>query len=119
MLTLGLTILLTGCQPPSPPDWPLMLTGQLRSIKSVQTQRPVGSTVYVRGTVGDRVPLVKGQVYELTDSTGSIWVVTNDVTTETGEALRVRGKVSYEATPEFGNDSGEVYLWEIQKVTAE
>ena len=106
---------LTGCQVINRP-FPLRLTGQIRSVNAVQTRVNVGSTIYVQGTVGDRVPLINGQVYELQDATGGIWVVTNDPTIATGHELLIRGKLSYEATPEFGPDVGERYLWEVGQI---
>ena len=106
---------LTGCQVISQP-LPLRLTGQIRSVNAVQTRVTVGSTIYVQGIVGDRVPLINGQVYELQDATGRIWVVTNDPTIATGHELLIRGKLSYEATSEFGTDAGERYLWEVGQI---
>lgn len=106
---------LTGCQMINRP-LPLRLTGQIRSVNAVQTRVNVGSTIYVQGTVGDRVPLINGQVYELQDATGRIWVVTNDLTIATGHELLIRGKLSYEAAPEFGADVGERYLWEVGQI---
>jgi outer membrane protein assembly factor BamB len=85
-------------------------------VNAVQTQVEVGSTVYVQGTVGDRIPLVDGQVYALEDTTGYIWVVTSDSTLTTGEDVLIKGTLSYQATPEFGADEGERYLWEVGQI---
>lgn len=93
----------------------LSITGQLRSIEQVTQPDQVGQTVYLRGTVGDRVPLVNGQAYELIDATGTLWVVSDNRTVTTGESMIVKGRVAYEATPEFGDGVGEIYLWEVGK----
>lgn len=95
---------------------PFKRPGNIRSIDAVQTQLEVGSTVYVQGRVGDRIPLVDGQVYALEDDTGYIWVVTSDQSIATGEEIVIQGNLSYEATPEFGAASGERYLWETMQI---
>ena len=111
MAVLGLT----SCQAINQP-LPLKLIGRVRSVEAVQTRVNVGSTIYIQGTVGDRVPLVNGQVYELKDATGQIWVVSNDTTITTGEKLLIQGKLSYLATPDYGIDAGERYLWETGQI---
>jgi len=113
VVMMGISII--GCQNPNR-LLPLRLMGQVRTVEALQTQVDVGEKVYVQGTVGDRVPLVNGQVYELQDDTGTIWVVTNDVTITTGETLLIQGNLSYEATPEFGSDAGERYIWEVKQI---
>lgn len=115
MLLIGTLIGGTGCQLSNIP-LPFRHAGQIRAIDTVQTQVEVGSTVYVRGQVGDRIPLVDGQVYELEDNTGRIWVVTSDPSLSTGDELVIQGTLSYQATPEFGADSGERYLWETMQI---
>lgn len=114
-LLIALLISATACQSLDRP-LPLRLTRQVRSIDAVQTQIEVGSTVYVQGTVGDRIPLVDGQVYALEDTTGYIWVVTSDATLTTGEDVLIKGTLSYQSTPEFGTDAGERYLWELGQI---
>ncbi|MGB3493840.1 MAG: hypothetical protein WBA57_14015 [Elainellaceae cyanobacterium] len=97
----------------------MSLTGQIRSVEQIAQPNQVGKTVYVQGTVSDRIPLVNGSVYELTDATGTVWVVSNsDATTDAvsmDSQVLLRGKVAYEATPEFGDTVGEFYLWEINR----
>lgn len=70
-----------------------------------------GITVTVEGIVGDRVPLVGGQIVELQDGSGSLWVVSADTTRQPGESARIRGNVQVEA---FDTDAipAEVYLVE-------
>jgi hypothetical protein len=113
LLTLALGI--SSCQSVNQP-LSLRLTRRIRSVDTVQTKATVGTTLYVQGTVGDRVPLVNGQVYELEDSTGQIWVVSKDPTIATGDELLIQGTLSYLATPDYGIDAGERYLWETQQV---
>jgi hypothetical protein len=85
------------------PAWRLRLwvaLGWPIAIDAVQ-QRAflVGETVTVRGTVGDRVPLIGGQVIELEDASGRLWVVSADTTRAPGESATIRGDVQVEESP--------------------
>ncbi|GAB4464253.1 MAG: hypothetical protein OHK0037_18040 [Elainellaceae cyanobacterium] len=81
------------------------------SIRSVQ-QMPFLLSVPVRvsGVVGDRAPLVDALLYELQDNTGSIWVLSSNVTVQTGEQRTVRGRLMFESIIVDGDQQGEVYL---------
>jgi len=75
-----------------------------------------GERVTVEGEVIDRAPLIGGQIMELQDSSGSVWVVSSDTTRQPGESARIRGDVQVE---EFGTEAipaeaipAEVYLIE-------
>ena len=114
-MLLALMIGTGGCQLVRHPT-PLRLMGQIRTINAAQTRVKVGSTIYVEGTVGDRIPLVNGQVYQLEDATGQIWVVTSDSSIDTGESVLIRGTLSYQAAPEYGEEAGERYLWEVRQI---
>lgn len=74
-----------------------------------------GAIVYLEGTVSDRVPLIDAQVYQLQDSTGAIWVLTDDLSLASGEQVRIRGKVRY---AEFSSEQpqGEFYIEEQRQV---
>jgi len=117
VVVLGAVFGMVGCAPTSEPSRlrlsMLSVTGQLRSVEQIARPSQVGKTVYVQGTVGDRIPLVNGLVYQVTDNTGTLWVVSNDNELDAGTQIVLRGKVAYEATPEFGDHIGEIYLWEI------
>lgn len=119
IVVLGMGMAIGGCYSSSQPARlrvsMLSMTGQIRSIEQVAQPSQIGKTVYVQGTVGDRIPLVEGSVYEVTDGTGTLWVVSNDDAQDIGNQVLLRGKVAYEATPELGDGAGEIYLWEINK----
>jgi hypothetical protein len=75
-----------------------------------------GAVVQVSGTVGDRVPLVDAQIYQLQDETGSVWVLTTDTSIQSGDRLTVEGRVEIEVI-ELGNSTmQERYLREIEQV---
>jgi hypothetical protein len=65
------------------------------------------STVYLRGKVSDRVPLINAQVYHLQDSTGKIWVLTDKATPKTGDRVYIKGQVRYEKIPIEGQAKGQ------------
>lgn len=81
------------------------------SIRSVQ-QMPFVLSVPVRvsGVVGDRAPLVDALLYELKDSTGSIWVLSTDETAQPGERRAVRGRLMFESIVIDGDEQGEIYI---------
>jgi len=100
--------------------WPL----SIRQVQQVQGLR--GQSVVLRGRVGDRAPLIGGQVYQLQDATGSVWVVSPNTSQQAGEAVKIRGIVQFEpippeilgqpaeapATAQPRAESGEIYLEE-------
>ncbi|MEB3357702.1 MAG: hypothetical protein VKK04_13320 [Synechococcales bacterium] len=114
-----------GCQG-SQASWssgPLRLFNRVQPIQNLQERveaepaRP--RRVRLQGTVGDRVPLLNGQVYQLTDATGSIWVVTTDTTVTSGERLLIQGQVHYEAMADLGSRWGEAYIEELEQIRRE
>lgn len=72
--------------------------------------------VYLTGQVGDRVPLVDAQIYQLSDRTGQIWVVTPDTTLQSGEQVTIRGTVRFQAMEVTNGQSGEVYIEEQRQI---
>ena len=72
--------------------------------------------VYLQGKVVKQVPLVERQVYQLQDSTGIIWVLTNQTNIQQGEQILVEGKLRYESIPLAGKDFGELYIEEQEQL---
>jgi uncharacterized protein YdeI (BOF family) len=89
------------------------------SVRQVQARGQMDSTVYLQGTVGDRVPLIDAQVYELQDKTGSIWVLTNDTTIQSGETVRIQATVRYQSIVVEGQELGEIYVEEYKLLKRE
>lgn len=99
---LFLVLLLNGCS-------------RLTTIRDVQNRpRRWFSTVQLQGTVGDRVPLIGAEVYELKDPTGEIWVLTDDRSLETGQQVKIEGKIRIEAIAIEGQTTEEVYIEQQQ-----
>lgn len=72
------------------------------------------STVYLRGTVSDRAPLIGGQVYQLQDSSGKIWVLTNQTNLKVGDRIWIKGRVHYRHISIAEQDLGEAYIEQSQ-----
>ncbi len=72
------------------------------------------ATVDVQGTVGDRVPLIGGLVYQLRDPTGTIWVLTHRSQQPAGETIEIKGIVRFQSIPIAGQEHGEAYIEEEQ-----
>ncbi|AFY41335.1 hypothetical protein [Nostoc sp. PCC 7107] len=70
------------------------------------------TTVYIQGKVEKQVPLMKQWAYQINDSTGKIWVITNQKNLQPGTQVVLKGKVSYKSIPIAGQDFGEVYITE-------
>jgi hypothetical protein len=103
---LGYLITLTGCSP-------------LVTVQSVQQQPQrnwLTQTVKLRGQVGSLAPLLKGQVYELQDATGKIWVLSPNRQLRSGQQILIQGRVRYESIDVAGQDFGEVYIEEQQQL---
>jgi hypothetical protein len=89
--------------------------GRARPIQDIRQSAAVDTTVYLKGQVSDRVPLVSGQVYQLQDETGTIWVLTEHPIPQSGQQLMVKGWVRYQSIPLAGQDYGETYIEEQER----
>ncbi len=66
--------------------------------------------VCVAGTVGDRAPIVGGQLYQLKDSSGSIWIVSSDTSLQPGQSVKMKGTLQFQSIVIDGAEQGEVYI---------
>ncbi len=69
-------------------------------------------TVTISGTVSQRVPLLEGWLYQVSDDSGSLWVLSDRTSPEVGETATVEGVVRFEEIVVGEIDAGEVYLQE-------
>jgi uncharacterized protein YdeI (BOF family) len=77
--------------------------------------------VYLQGKVSKQVPILKGQLYELEDSTGKIWVLSSvepgkGRRSKPGQQIRIKGKVRYQDIDIAGQNLGEAYIEEQQRL---
>lgn len=84
------------------------------SISELKPQKDdKNAPVYVQGKVERKVPLLsEKQMYQINDSTGKIWVLTNQKGWKVGEKVVVKAIPQYQSIPMAGTDLGEVYLQE-------
>jgi stress response protein SCP2 len=84
----------------------------ITQIQDLKPQQDNGTTVYIQGKVEKRVPLLNQYAYQIDDSTGKIWVVTNQTGLGEGDQVVIKGKVRRQSIPLGGKEYGEVYIEE-------
>jgi hypothetical protein len=116
-LGIGLVVLmgLAGCRSPvkilfCPVNLPF--TNAASPIAALKTPAKVDCVVRLRGVVGDRVPLIEAQVYQLQDRTDTIWVLTDNTTRQSGAEVYIKGIVRFQSVPINGKETGEFYIEE-------
>lgn len=85
-------------------------------ISDIEPTRDQDTTVYVRGKVAALVPLVDWQAYQVQDSTGTIWVLTNQQNIQLEDQVLIEGKLRYHSIPLAGQDFGEAYVEEQRQI---
>ncbi|MFM7365771.1 MAG: hypothetical protein ACKO11_14995 [Cuspidothrix sp.] len=70
------------------------------------------STIYIQGKIEKTAPLTNQKAYQINDSTGKIWVITNQGNFQIGEQVVFKGNVQYQSIPLAGQEYGEIYLEE-------
>ncbi|BAZ47420.1 hypothetical protein NIES4103_00210 [Nostoc sp. NIES-4103] len=81
-------------------------------IREIKPQQNKQTTVYIQGKVEKRVPLIKRWAYQINDTTGKIWVVTNQSNLQQGAEVVFKGKVRYQSISLANQEFGEVYIEE-------
>ncbi|MBE8992355.1 hypothetical protein [Nostoc sp. LEGE 12450] len=81
-------------------------------IREIKPKQDNQATVYIQGQVEKQAPLMKQWAYQINDSTGKIWVVTNQKNLAKGAQVVIKGKIRYQSIPLGGKELGEVYLEE-------
>lgn len=85
-------------------------------IGELEPTRDQDQTVYVRGTVAALVPLVDWLAYQVQDSSGSIWVLTNQQNIQLADQVLIEGKLRYHSIPVAEQDFGEAYVEEHRQI---
>ena len=80
------------------------------SIRDIKSERDHNAIIYLRGKVVKQVPLLGWRVYQLQDSTGAIWVLTNQTTPQPEDEVLIKAQVLYQSIPLVGKEFGEVYV---------
>jgi len=97
MVVLG-TIALSSCAPTV-------------STSTIQTQPP-GQTVEVKGKVITVAPMINQVAYEVQDSAGSIWVISQKQPPKLDSEISTTGKVKFESIQVEGQEIAEHYILE-------
>jgi hypothetical protein len=74
------------------------------------------TTVYLAGRVERHLPLVGQGLYELVDDSGAIWVISTGMPPPVGTVLTVRATILYEQILLGGQDIGEHYAEELERL---
>lgn len=77
------------------------------------------STVYLEGTVERQLPLIGQGLYELADESGSIWVLSTASLPAVDSPITIRAAVQYEQILLRGQDVGEYYVEELERLPQE
>jgi hypothetical protein len=81
-----------------------------------QSQR---ASVYLAGTVERHLPLLGQSLYELVDATGAIWVLSPTSPPPIGTAVTLRVAIQYEQILLRGQDIGQHYATELERLPPE
>ena len=86
------------------------------SPQTATTSSSEDDLIRLEGQVVDRAPFLDSGSYQLQDETGTVWVLTNGSLPQTGERVQITGKVTYQSIPMGGQDVGELYILEVEKL---
>lgn len=81
------------------------------STSTIQIQ-PLGKTVEVKGKVITVAPMINQVAYEVQDSVGSIWVISQKQPPKLDSEISVAGKVKFESIQVEGQEIAERYILE-------
>ena len=98
--------ILVSCKPPQ------IETSQV-------SQRKVGKTIYITGKVAHLAPFIDRAAYQIEDSTGRIWVVTQKKAPALGQIITIKGKIEYQSLPFAERELGDFYLIELEQLPPE
>lgn len=89
---------------------------RIANLQEIQQNRTAYNKVQIQGKVINIAPFLGTGAYEIQDATGSIWVISNGSLPNSGDELIIKGKVQYKSIPIAGDDLGEVYIEEQEKL---
>ncbi|MEM1239836.1 MAG: hypothetical protein AAGI45_08355 [Cyanobacteria bacterium P01_H01_bin.26] len=116
LLSGGLTAFCLACQPQSHNRVPtISISSSVSTIESLRQPEQVERSVPLAGSVTQQIPVLNGWLYQLDDSTGQVWVLTQQAAPAVGSRVSVQGVLRYEAIVIGGIDAGDYYLEEQQR----
>ena len=96
--------ILIGCKP------------SLISIAQI-SEKKVGKTVYLTGKVVHLAPFVDNAAYQIEDSTGRTWVVSDREVPALDRRITIKGKIEYQSLPFAERDLGDFYVVELEQLS--
>lgn len=81
------------------------------------SQQNKGTEIYIKGQVGDQAPFLDSAAYQLQDSTGTVWVRTQQNLPSKGKEVVIKAQVDYQSIPLGSQELGEFYVVELEQVT--
>ncbi|HIK44590.1 MAG TPA: hypothetical protein IGR64_06835 [Leptolyngbyaceae cyanobacterium M65_K2018_010] len=127
---IGLTLVaLASCGARAPADLGFSLRDRLRllpGLAGLNPRTPIGAvsqsrrtSVYLEGQVKQHLPLVGQSLYLLEDESGAIWVVTQESPPELTEAVTIRALIHFKSILMRGQEVGEFYAEELERLPQE
>ncbi|MEA5580128.1 hypothetical protein VB620_02095 [Nodularia harveyana UHCC-0300] len=115
-ITLLIVVGLCGCSSFTTPSFKaghFSIGSNVTLIEEIKPETDQETTVYIQGKIEKQVPLLEQWAYQINDSTGKIWVVTDQPNLKEGEQVVIKGRVRYKSIPLAEQEFGEVYIEEI------
>ena len=116
LIAYGAAMGLLGCNPLT--HWGIALSNTPINAIAEIGQTTAKKTIQIQGKVINIAPLVNRGAYQLSDQTGTIWILTNEALPNPGEDVIVRGQLQYQSIPVGRQDLGEFYLVEMNQSPA-
>lgn len=88
--------------------------GNVTKISDIAQNQNAGATVYLEGQVAILAPFLGSGAYKLQDSTGAIWVITNQTLPSAGDEVLIKGQLQFQSIAISGQELGEVYVQQQQ-----
>ncbi|MFP5271812.1 hypothetical protein [Coleofasciculus sp.] len=91
-------------------------TVDLTAIGEIQSAQNANTVLYLQGQVIAQAPFLNSGAYQLQDTTGKIWVVSNQELPNVGDQVVIGGQLQFQSIPIGGQEMGEVYLQETEQL---
>ncbi|MEQ8462953.1 hypothetical protein [Coleofasciculus sp. E2-BRE-01] len=101
---------------PTPPGMGSAPTANLTAISEIQSAQNARDVVYLQGQVISQAPFLNSGAYQVQDTTGKIWVVSNQELPNVGDQVVIGGQVQFQSIPISGQEMGELYLQETEQI---
>lgn len=92
------------------------LSVNVTTVSEIQENQKADGIIYLEGQVANQAPFLAAGAYELQDPTGSIWVITNRTLPKIDDEILIQGQLKFQSIPLAGQDLGEVYIQEQQRI---